>query len=91
MDMFLTHLRRAGYLDDVRGILCGTWDGCGPPADVEALLADRLGDLGVPVLLGADIGHGVPMQPLPLGLRARLDTATATLTFLEPPLTPPSR
>ncbi|GAA2064598.1 LD-carboxypeptidase [Catenulispora yoronensis] len=87
LDRVLTQMRRSGYLDGVRGILCGTWDDCGPLADVEELLADRLGDLGVPVLLGADIGHGVFMQSLPIGVRARLDTATATLTFLEQPLT----
>ncbi|GAA1976670.1 LD-carboxypeptidase [Catenulispora subtropica] len=86
LDRVLTQLRRSGYLDGVRGILCGTWDECGPLADVEELLADRLGDLGVPVLLGADIGHGVFMQSLPMGVRARLDTAAATLTFLDPPL-----
>ncbi|NUP50009.1 MAG: LD-carboxypeptidase [Catenulispora sp.] len=86
LDRVLTHLRRSGYLDGVRGILCGTWEGCGPLADVEELLADRLGGLGVPVLLGADIGHGVSMQSLPMGVRARLDTGAATLTFLDPPL-----
>jgi muramoyltetrapeptide carboxypeptidase len=86
LDRFLTQLRRSGYLDGVRGILCGTWAGCGPLAEVEGLLADRLGDLGVPVLLGADIGHGVVMQSLPMGVRARLDTETATLTLLEPAL-----
>ncbi|MBW8806123.1 MAG: LD-carboxypeptidase [Catenulisporales bacterium] len=86
LDRVLTQLRRSGYLDGVRGILCGTWEDCGPLAEVEQLLADRLGDLGVPVLLGADIGHGVFMQSLPMGLRARLDTEAATLTFAEPAL-----
>lgn len=86
LDRVLTQLRRSGYLDGVRGVLCGTWHGCGPLEDVEELLADRLGDLGVPVLLGADIGHGVFMQSLPMGVRARLDTGAATLTFLDVPL-----
>ncbi|MFL6115250.1 MAG: LD-carboxypeptidase [Catenulispora sp.] len=86
LDRALTQLRRSGYLDGVRAILCGTWAECGPLAEVEELLADRLGDLGVPVLLGADIGHGVFMQSLPMGVRARLDTAAATLTFAEPAL-----
>jgi muramoyltetrapeptide carboxypeptidase len=88
LDRVLTQLRRSGYLDGVRGILCGTWDECGPLPEVEELLADRLGDLGVPVLLGADVGHGVFMKSLPLGVRARLDTAAATLTLLDPPLRP---
>lgn len=86
LDRVLTQLRRSGYLDGVRGVLCGTWNECGPIEEVEELLADRLGDLGVPVLLGADIGHGVFMQSLPMGVRARLDTGAATLTFLDPVL-----
>jgi muramoyltetrapeptide carboxypeptidase len=86
LDRVLTQLRRSGYLDGVRGVLCGTWQDCGPLEEIEELLADRLGDLGVPVLLGADIGHGVFMQSLPMGVRARLDTGAAVVTFLDPPL-----
>lgn len=81
LDRMLTQLRGSGYLDDVAGVLLGTFHGCGEPAAVRATLADRLGDLGVPVLAGADIGHGVALQALPLGRRARLDTAAGTLTL----------
>lgn len=89
LDRFLTQLRRSGYLDGVAGIVCGTFTDCGPQETVDALLLDRLGDLGAPVLAGADIGHGVPMQPYPLGLPVRLDTAAAQqLTFLRPALLP---
>ena len=37
------------------------------------LLVDRLGTLGVPLLLDAPIGHQPANLPLPLGVRARLD------------------
>jgi muramoyltetrapeptide carboxypeptidase len=84
MDRIITQLRRSGYLDGVAGILLGTFTGCGD--DVEVMLAERLGDLGVPVLAGADIGHGVAMQTYPIGVRARLDADRGTLTFLEPVL-----
>ncbi|MFF3561660.1 LD-carboxypeptidase [Streptomyces sp. NPDC002574] len=86
LDRILTQLRRSGYLDGVAGILCGTWTGCGEPEQVERLLRDRLGGLGVPVLTGADIGHGVPMQTFPVGVRARLDATAGVLRFLEPVL-----
>ncbi|WP_030925458.1 S66 peptidase family protein [Streptomyces sp. NRRL B-24720] len=86
LDRILTQLRRSGYLDGVAGILCGTFTGCGDPAEIDALLIDRLGDLGAPVLAGADIGHGVPMQTFPVGVPARLDADGGTLTFDGPVL-----
>ncbi|AKU18862.1 hypothetical protein VV02_12165 [Luteipulveratus mongoliensis] len=82
LDRVFTQLRRSGYLDGIRGVVTGTFDGCGDPDLVTALLRDRFADLGVPVLAGADIGHGVPLQTLPIGRRARLDTAAARLDLL---------
>ncbi|WP_018155604.1 S66 peptidase family protein [Demetria terragena] len=82
LDRVFTHLRRSGYLDGVRGILTGSFEECGDPALVQKLLVDRFGDLGVPVLTGADIGHGVALQALPIGLTARLDTSQRELAFV---------
>jgi muramoyltetrapeptide carboxypeptidase len=47
---------------------------------VSEVLHDRLGDLGVPVLGGLPIGHGVGQLTVPLGTEATLDTAAGTLT-----------
>ncbi|NUV61137.1 LD-carboxypeptidase [Streptomyces sp. CAI-85] len=86
LDRFLTQLRRAGYFDGAAGIVCGTFTDCGTRERVEQLLHDRLADLGIPVLVGADIGHGVPQQTFPIGTRARLDADGGVLTFLDPVL-----
>ncbi|MFD6416155.1 LD-carboxypeptidase [Streptomyces sp. NPDC060194] len=86
LDRLLTQLRRSGYLADAAGIVCGTFTDCGPRERVEELLHDRLSDLGVPVLLRADIGHGVHQQTFPVGLPARLDADAGTLTFAVPAL-----
>ncbi|MFD3571542.1 LD-carboxypeptidase [Streptomyces sp. NPDC058667] len=86
LDRFLTQLRRGGYLDGAAGVICGTFTGCGERDQVEALLRDRLGDLGIPVLIRADIGHGVPQQTFPIGVRARLDADAGTLTLQDPAL-----
>jgi hypothetical protein len=40
---------------------------------VEAVLAERLGDLGVPVLMGLPFGHGRKNLAVPLGARVELD------------------
>jgi muramoyltetrapeptide carboxypeptidase len=86
LDRILTQLRRSPYTDGVAGILLGTFTECGEPRDVDRLLADRLADLGVPVLAGADIGHNVPTRTYPIGVPARLDTEAGVLTLLKPPV-----
>ncbi len=87
IDRMLTQLRRSGYLDGVRGIVTGTFTDCGPPEQIEPILAERLGDLGVPMIAWADVGHGGPFQTLPLGIAAELDATARTLRLLDPPLT----
>ena len=88
LDRVFTQIRRAkDYLDGVAGIVLGTFTECGDPEDIDRLLADRFGDLGVPVLAGVNIGHNTAMQTYPVGVRARLDADRGTLTFLDQVLT----
>lgn len=90
LDRIFTQIRRAEeYLDGVRGIVLGTFTECGDPEQIDTLLADRFGDLGVPVLAGVNIGHNCEMQTYPVGVRARLDADVGTLTFLEEVLAEP--
>lgn len=86
IDRMLTQLRRSGYLDGVSGIIAGTWDGCGEVDAVQAVLTDRLADLGVPVIAWANVGHGGHFQTYPIGVRATLDADRCVLTLDEPPL-----
>lgn len=90
VDRMLTQLRRSGYLDGVAGIVSGSWTQCGGEVGVEHVLLDRLADLDVPFLLGADIGHGGRNLTFPLGVDAVLDADAGRLTFLDPPLQPVS-
>lgn len=89
MDRIITQIRRASYLDGVAGIVLGTFSECGDPRHIDRMLAERFGDLGVPVLAGVDIGHNTQMQTYPVGVRARLDADGRTLTFLDQVLTDP--
>lgn len=82
LDRILTQIRRSSYLEGVAGIVLGTFTECGDPAHVDRLLAERFGDLGVPVLAGVNIGHNAQMQTYPIGVHARLDADRGTLTFL---------
>lgn len=84
IDRILTQLLRAGALDGVTGVACGSWAGCEPYAKVRAVLADRLGGLGIPVVEELGFGHGPTGLTIPLGVPAVLDAPAdggpATLT-----------
>jgi len=86
IDRMLTQLRRSGYLDGVAGIVAGTFTGCGPPEAIQDILAERLGDLRVPMIAWANVGHGGLFQAFPYGIAAELDAGAATLRLLDAPL-----
>ena len=90
----LLHLRHAGKLAGVRGIILGDFPDSAPPIASGPTVADVarrvLGDLGVPVVFGAPIGHTArPLLTLPLGVRARLTASgPGLLDILEPAVSP---
>jgi muramoyltetrapeptide carboxypeptidase len=86
IDRMLTQLRRSGYLDGVAGVVAGTFTGCGPPELIQDILTERLGDLAVPMISWANVGHGGRFQAFPYGVAAELDADTGTLCLLDPPL-----
>ncbi|MBN0044498.1 LD-carboxypeptidase [Streptomyces actuosus] len=87
LDRYLTQLLRAGWLDGVRGVLLGSWERCEPHDRVRALLADRLGGLGVPVAEEFGFGHCEGALTIPFGVAAELDADAGTVTLDAPALT----
>jgi muramoyltetrapeptide carboxypeptidase len=85
-DIMLTHLRRAGFFDRAAAVVAGTFTNSGDDEGIQRVLDDRLGDLGIPVVTGANLGHGGHVQTWPVGVRARLDADARTVALLEPPL-----
>jgi muramoyltetrapeptide carboxypeptidase len=85
-DIMLTHLRRAGYFDRAAAVIAGTFTNSGDDEGLQRVLDDRLGDLDIPVVTGANLGHGGHVQTWPIGVAARLDADARTVTLLEPPL-----
>lgn len=86
IDRMLTQLRAQLPPGSLRGVVIGHLkDVRDPPGGtIRDVLMDRLGDLGVPVAMGLEAGHGRPNRTLPLGVRARLDADAGTLEILEP-------
>ncbi|MDA8043812.1 MAG: LD-carboxypeptidase [Actinomycetota bacterium] len=69
----LTHLRNAGMLDSLAGLVIG-WPGdLGHLPELAAIAAEATRGTAYPVLLGAAVGHSQPKLTIPLGCRARLD------------------
>jgi muramoyltetrapeptide carboxypeptidase len=90
VDRALMHLKQAGKLRGVSGVLLGEFPECQGPAGTESALAVArriLGTMGFPVVWGAAVGHSPrPMLTLPLGVRARLKAdETSRLEIMEPP------
>ena len=88
VDRMLTQWRSSGLLNRLAGIACGrfSWDEDDIlPGDfsMEEILEERLGDLGIPLVLNLPVGHGLPNQALPLGAMGRLDGVEGSLTLLS--------
>ncbi|GAA2770800.1 LD-carboxypeptidase [Streptomyces rameus] len=86
LDRYLTQLRRSGWLDGVRGLLLGSWEGCADYGELRPMLADRLGGLGVPVAEEVGFGHCEGALTIPFGVAAELDADAGTVTLDEPAL-----
>jgi muramoyltetrapeptide carboxypeptidase len=87
IDRQLTQWRSSGLLQGLAGIGLGRFSWARDdvlPGDfsMEEILLERLGDLGVPLVSGLPVGHGLPNLALPLGRRARLDGREGTLTLI---------
>lgn len=86
LDRMWTHLELAGVFQRVRGIVLGTFTAC-EEADAPYTSAEVLRELAqatqLPCAVGFPIGHGDVNEPVPLGVRVRLDADAASLSFLE--------
>ena len=85
----LMHLKNAGKVDRLRGVILGEFPECEPPAPSAITVRDvcrRVIGNRIPVVWGAPIGHTPrPMLTVPLGVRARLVAKEqGRLEILEP-------
>ncbi len=87
LDRMWTHLRLAGVFERVRGIALGSFTGCEEPQasySSAEVLRELAQSVGLPCAAGFPVGHGDLNEPVPLGVRVRLDADSARLSFLEP-------
>ena len=87
VDRMLTQWRSAGLLQHLAGVACGRFSWAKDdilPGDftMEEILEERLGDLGIPLVLNLPVGHGLPNEALPLGSQAQLDGQRGLLSLI---------
>jgi muramoyltetrapeptide carboxypeptidase len=91
-DHMLSHLRNAGVLEIVKGVMVSECHDCVPAkhnpgyysdTNLEEILEYYLKPLKIPVLYGLPLGHTKDMATLPLGVKARLDADKKQFTILE--------
>lgn len=89
IDRALLHLRQAGKLDKLRGVVLGEFPECDAPSGsptAREVFERILGPLRIPVVYGAPVGHTPrAMLTIPLGVRAKLVAqGSGRLEILEP-------
>ncbi len=91
IDRFIAQLLLGGKLQKAAGIMIAECINCKPgnshrhvlPLNysVEAMLRERLGNLGIPVVYGMRFGHGEDQITLPLGAMASLEATKTGVRF----------
>jgi muramoyltetrapeptide carboxypeptidase len=89
IERMLTHLKMAGKLDAVAGVLLGDFTQCEGDSSrgIREIVIDMFSNAPYPVVMGVKAGHGVENIALPFGVRMLLDGDSAKLEMLEAPVT----
>lgn len=88
IDRMLAHLKLAGALDNLAGVMIGRFTemsqgGDGGALGFDEVLATHFGPLRIPVAVGFPFGHIDDQWTLPVGVTAEMDADAGELTLLE--------
>lgn len=83
LDRIFTQLIRAGWFSEVAGIALGSWTECGDPDQLNLVLNDVLGSLGLPMIAELGFGHCPNSLTVPLGVPAELNADNGTVRILD--------
>jgi len=85
LDRMLTHLRLSGRFERLQGVIVGKLKDCGPePGQLDWLLHDIFGAMGIPVVRDFPFGHHGDNLLMPIGARIRNDPFEGAMTVVEP-------
>lgn len=84
LDRMLTHLDLSGRLRRIRGVLIGKLKGCGNEPEIAALLREKFGSRGIPVVRDLPFGHFGNNLLMPIGAPVRVSTSDGAFTVTAP-------
>ena len=88
LERMLTHLKLAGKLDGIAGLVLGSFTNCEGEGErgLREIIQDLFHEAPYPVIAGLDAGHGEENLLLPFGVKMGLDGKAGILSLLESPL-----
>lgn len=81
IDRMLTHLKLAGCLDRLAGLVIGEFDGIEIMTDVWRIVMSVTQTATYPIAAGFPIGHGPCNMTIPMGMTASFDAGAPSLIF----------
>ena len=88
IERMLTHLKMAGKLERIAGLVFGSFTNCEGEGErgLREIVQELFRDAPYPVIAGLDAGHGEENLLLPFGVKMALDGKAGMLSLLESPL-----
>ena len=88
IERMLIHLRMAGKLEGLAGLVFGDFTDCEGPGsrNVREIITEFFHGARYPVVMGMPAGHGRESLTLPFGVRMALDADAGTLSLIESPV-----
>ena len=88
IERMLTHLKMAGKLDRLSGLVFGDFTRCEGEGtrDVRQVIGELFAKAPYPVVMGMAAGHGQENLALPFGVKMALDGQAGTLSLSESPV-----
>ena len=81
IDAMVTHLRNAGKLEGVRGVVFADMFECSNLHMLWESVSEVLSEFGIPIASGLPSGHGRSCLTIPLGVEVILDADEGSITF----------
>jgi muramoyltetrapeptide carboxypeptidase len=83
IDRMLSHMKLAGCLQQLAGLVLGDFIDCGDQQELLRIVTDIFADTCIPIMAGFEAGHRMQNLTIPLGVEATLDADKHTLSFLQ--------